>query len=73
MPVSNILHLLGNLVLLPLYLPRESIAEVTTIVTDLLQPDLRLVISNNGNVPHVIDRFDSVKKFLQKYGIISTC
>ena len=73
MPVSNILHLLGNLVLLPLYLPREFIAEVTTIVTDLLQPDLRLVISNNGNVPHVIDGFDSVKKFLQKYGIISTC
>ena len=58
---------------LPLYTPRESIAEATTTVTDLLQPDLWLVICNNGSVPYVIDGFDSVKKFLQKYGTISTC
>ena len=58
---------------LPLYTPRESIAEASTTVTDLLQPDLQLVISNNGNVPHVIDGLDSVKKFLQKNGTISTC
>jgi len=58
---------------LPLHTLRESIAEATVIVTDLAQSDLRLLISNNGNVPHVINGFDSVKKFLHKYGTISTC
>ena len=52
---------------LPLYTPRESIAEATMIVTDLAQPDY------DGNVPHVIDGFHSMKKFLQKYGTISPC
>ena len=56
-----------------MYTPREIIAEAAAIVTDLPQTDLRLLISNNGNVPHVIDGFDFVKKLLQKYGTISIC